>query len=759
MEEHFILRAIVRFRPQFGWLPFLLLGGALATLAFSVHEAEWVSGDVKVWPLMFAGFILSAIIAQRKIAGPIAWLALILAGLFLAVFAVAELWPPGAIAEQGSAAVLDFWQIRLALLADRSAGWLATVRSGGRSTETIVFALGLAIAGWIVGVLVAWSAYRLRRPFLGLTLAGFALAANTFYGQTSLYWAIFFFGLAITAGTYLHHLNREVSWESRHIDFPSDVRTDILIYTAGISLGIMSLALAIPAINFRAIAEAFQRQEAIVAAEETMARAFAGVTQPRMDEGATGAGGMPRSFLLGGGPELAETVVMTATLHSDPGLDLSGFHWRSISFDVYTGRGWRRSPERETNIAAGETIPASGDMSASRTVTITQDVAWLYDRRASRYTIGRPAVFSHDLVALWRGLDDLVGVRGRNNASTRYSAQTSMVVSTPDQLRTARLADVPPEIRARYTALPDSLPDRVRNLAREVTTPGRDAAPLSPYDQARAIEQFLHQFAYSLDLPPPPAEGDIVDYFLFDLQTGFCDYFATAMVVMARSIGLPARIGVGFLQQPADASGIQTIRQLDAHSWAEVYFAGYGWVEFEPTPAFAISPPPSASQSDQPELQPTYAPPTGTTVAIPERAPQRETPWLWLLAAASAVLLSLRLWGRRLADRFAPRDPGLDGIQIAFAKLQEGAAALGYPPAANQTPAEFAAGLLSFPDIEREGASELRPAIERLTALFTARQYGGAVPAGSHDEANELLSRLRSPMRRLVWRRRFSRTD
>src|SRR5690606_34863344 len=247
-----------------------------------------------------------------------------------------------AVLRSGDAALADFWRARVALFIDRAAGWYVAVRGGGRSTETLVFALGLAVAGWFVATLVGWSAYGARKPFVGLSLAGLALAVTTFYGQVAPHWAVFFFGLAITAGTYLTHIYREQDWEQRGVDYPDEVRTDIILYSAGISLALMSLAMAIPAINLRAIAEAFQRQESVAAAEQLAERAFAGIAPPRTDEGTTGGGGLPRSFLIGGGPELFETVAMTATWRSETPVDLSAYHWRSTSFDIYTGRGWQR---------------------------------------------------------------------------------------------------------------------------------------------------------------------------------------------------------------------------------------------------------------------------------------------------------------------------------------------------------------------------------------------------------------------------------
>ena len=754
MALELLARLVHRYRPRFGWLPFVLLAAALAGLVLSVLDVAWVPLDgVVIWTVAL-GFLLGALLAQRTVRPAVAWLSLIVAGAALSLALVAELWPPPFVARQGAAEIAAYGARQLALFADRAAGWVTAVAGGGRSTETVVFTLGLALAGWFVAAFLAWSSYRLGRPYWGLTLVGAALAVNTFYGQAPLYWAVLFFGLAVTAATFLNYLHREAEWERTGVDYSAEVRPDLLVYAAGVSLGIMSLAMALPAINFRAIAEAFQRQEAVVAAEQTLERAFAGVQQPRTDEGAIGAGGLPRSFLLGGDPQLAATVVMTAAvaLPADlpPGAALTARNWRSVSYDVYTGRGWARSSERDEAVEAGQPIPAA---EAAAQITLTQTVDWVHDRRATRYTVGRPALFSHDLTVSWRGSDDLVGVRGRNNAPFRYTAQSTAVLLDPAGLEAARLEDVPAEIRARYTALPRGIPDRVYELARVAAgLEVGDAAPPSPYAQARAIEAFLHQYPYTLDLPQPPRDVDIVDYFLFDLQRGFCDYYASAMVVMARAVGLPARLAAGFLQQPPDARGVQTVRQLDAHSWAEVYFAGIGWVEFEPTALFAVAAAPAAPAAGD-SAPPTFEPPQPMAV-VPPRAPQRQTPWFLWLGLAALALVVWQLWGRRaLARRRAPRVP-LDAVQAAFAGLQDGAAAAGHPYRPGQTPDEFAAALLDQLEGD-EAAAPLRGAVARLAGMFAARQYGRRPATEAADEARAAWVEARAPLRRLAWRRRF----
>ena len=764
MASSLLGRVYNRLRPRYGWLPFILLLAALGCLVLAVLEVEWAPGDGAVGWTVPGGFLLAVLLAHGRSRAVVAWSALFVVGAALVFVLVARLAPPWRVWAAGPPSPPDYWQQQIALFADRAAGWYAAVSSGGRSTETIVFVLALAAAGWLVGAFLAWSAYRVAQPYWGLTLAGVALAANTFYGQSGLYWVVLFFGLAITAATFLNYLHREVEWDRAGVDYSAEVRPDLLIYAAGVSLGLMSLAMTLPAINFRAIAEAFQRQEVVVGAEQTLERAFAGVQRPRTDEGAISAGGLPRAFLLSGDPQLADTVVMTATVSGTTAAPtgLSAFHWRSVSYDVYTGRGWSRSDEREQPFVANQPIPLPDELAAAavRIVPLTQTVSWLVDLRATRYTVGRPLVFSHDLMVQWRGADDLVGVRGRNNAPHIYTAQSLSLPLDPAALASSRVEDVPPEILARYTSLPPAVPPRVYELARRAAglavDDGASLPAPPPYEQARAIEAFLHQYPYSLDVPLPPGDADVVDYFLFDLQEGFCDYYASAMVVMARAVGLPARLAAGFLQQPADAAGVQTVRQINAHSWAEVYFAGYGWVEFEPTAPFAAAlPAPSATGEIAPQA--TYTPPTPAAIGLPPRAPRREVPWLPLLGLLMLALVAWRLWGAPALARRAAR-PVLDDVQAAFAGLQDSAAAAGYPYQLGQTPAEFAASLLVGLDATEWGErTNVQPVVERLAQLFAARQYGRATSPAAGREARQAWIGVRGPLRRLAWRRRLGR--
>jgi transglutaminase-like putative cysteine protease len=169
-----------------------------------------------------------------------------------------------------------------------------------------------------------------------------------------------------------------------------------------------------------------------------------------------------------------------------------------------------------------------------------------------------------------------------------YRAEAYLPLVTVEELRTAS-TEYPQSIRDRYLQLPTSVPGRVLELAQQLTN-GKQTA----YDKVKAIEAYLRTYPYDLEVLAPPPDRDVADYFLFELKKGYCDYYATAMVVLARASGLPARFVSGYAPGSYDISkAAYVVRELHAHSWVEIYFPQIGWIEFEPTsaqPEIAIPP-------------------------------------------------------------------------------------------------------------------------------------------------------------------------
>jgi transglutaminase-like putative cysteine protease len=166
-----------------------------------------------------------------------------------------------------------------------------------------------------------------------------------------------------------------------------------------------------------------------------------------------------------------------------------------------------------------------------------------------------------------------------NYAPVRYDGISILPVARPSEARTASTT-YPEEIRTLYLQLPSALDPRISQLARQIT-----GAASNPLDKSAALEAYLRgNFAYTLNLTGNPGK-DPLAHFLFETRAGHCEYFASAMTVMLRTLKIPARVVNGFLPGEYNSlAGDYIVRASDAHSWVEAYFPGYGWLVFDPTP-------------------------------------------------------------------------------------------------------------------------------------------------------------------------------
>ncbi|WP_396611550.1 DUF3488 and DUF4129 domain-containing transglutaminase family protein [Haloferax sp. S1W] len=247
-------------------------------------------------------------------------------------------------------------------------------------------------------------------------------------------------------------------------------------------------------------------------------------------------------------------------------------YWQTASFDRYTGDGWVRTGDTEPYTGGR----LSGPEGPSRLVRQTVSPKTPLDSMPAAW---RPVAVSGDVE-----LETVVTQQG-NFRPTRsigtdenYTVKSEVPQHTPASLRRTG-TDYPEQIRERYLGLPDSTSDRVRERAAEITA---DAE--TPYDKAVAVERWLEENKqYSLRVSRP--EGDIAESFLFEMDEGYCTYYATTMVVLLRSEGVPARFVTGYTTGERVDGDRYVVRGLDSHAWVEVYFEDTGWVRFDPTPA------------------------------------------------------------------------------------------------------------------------------------------------------------------------------
>ena len=263
--------------------------------------------------------------------------------------------------------------------------------------------------------------------------------------------------------------------------------------------------------------------------------------------------------------------------------------------------------------------------------------------------------------------------------------------------------------RENYLGLPSGLPGRVRELAQSVTEQAQ-----TDYDRARAIERYLSgNFRYTLNMPETPAGEDFVDYFLFKQGEGYCTYFATAMAVLCRSLGLPARYVEGFSpSSERDADGHYIVRAKNAHAWTEVYFEGVGWLPFEPTAADTSRADPSTSPtpgtasptpaqtpspSPTPTREPAPTPSQNTQTGVPDGKGSELDGFVILIIFAALLLLAFAAVRVLLYSRRRGLDKKLDGgvytsglaLQM-YARVARLLRLAGLRPRKNETLREFA---------------------------------------------------------------------
>ena len=749
MTERLLIWAWHRFRPAEGWLPLFLLATMAVVLVLALEETYWVGGSTLGRWTALTGFVLVVVLATRPWRWFWCWGWLALALLFVTYIAVSQtdLWR----LLGGWSSFIDHanWRylvFRLSLLR-----WLAAMLGGATSRDPLALMFLLTLGtGWLTAVM-AWMTYRVRRPLGVLLAVGLLLAWGSYAGQSSPGYVVLFMGLAIFHTAVWHYSLAVETWETNHIDYSGEIRISTWLWGGGMALGLTVLALVVPSLPVTAVAYAFQASAPVQAVETELERVFGEGRAPDRQERAPAAtsGVFPRDFLLGQSPELSNTAVFIA--RTSPA-QAAYPYWRGQNYDVYTGRGWLISAEAEQAVPAFAPV-----LTATVRLTVTQVLTW---QGASPlkllYVQGWPQVIdlptkrlTHTAVA-----GDFSRLMAGVLADPRrvYTAVSSVPLAPADELRAAQLAAVPPDLLAHYTALPDELPSRVPALAREITT-----GLTNPYEQALALEQFLRQYDYDLNVPLPPANVDPVDYFLFELQRGYCDYYASAMVVLARSLGLPARLGIGYRAPAPEADGTQVVRQKNGHSWVEIYFAGQGWIAFEPTAVYPRPPDvtnPALGLDDAPtpsaQNQGLPLPPRAEAELVWQPWYVRRGVWLAVLLVWLAMLVvSTAVW-YKWDRRWRP-----DEIARRYAQLQRAATKLDEAPLASQTPAEFGTRLqASLP-------AGVSTAVGQLVALYAVYLY--APPAtpddqtAANEQAHALWRTLRWPLWQAWLRRQWAR--
>ncbi|MGZ8562731.1 MAG: transglutaminase TgpA family protein, partial [Candidatus Limnocylindria bacterium] len=555
--------------PRAGWLSLGLLVVMALALAWSVQGAGWLEQMDYLVPLGIWAVVVGGLLGMLRTT-------------------IVATIPAGAV----TGAALLIWMIggeyytafddltRLQALRGDLIDWTAIVVRTGYPPQMSPYALGLGVLMWSTAFTAAYVVFRYHRVLDAILLMGAALIANMSATLTDLFGHLLLFVVAALLLWLRSSLvSRQDGWQRRRVNETLEVPAAIMrsgIIVAGLSVALAwaltSVAVAAP------LTGAWRNLDGVwTDFRDQVEGVFGGLTNPQ----ARISGNTFGSAFVVEGDWVSNDAEVLQLAAERP------LYLRTTTYDTYNGRGWSRSEGPRRGVAAGDPLftvltserPTVED--AHRPELITIEMRQTFGRHL--FTAGSPLeIYAPSVIYEPNALPLLGGLEAPNALGAGESYQVLVLVSEATEADLAAAGDDYPRAVSDLYLDTTGITDRVADLASRIV---EDAE--NPYEQAKALARYFQGsgFTYSTAGLEIPRDGDLVDTFLFgdEGRSGYCQHYASAMVLMARSVGLPARVAVGFAPGEADGDGLWLVREANAHAWAEIYFPGHGWQIFEST--------------------------------------------------------------------------------------------------------------------------------------------------------------------------------
>jgi len=533
--------------------------------------------------------------------------------------------------------------------------------------DPLFFIAYISLPYWLVG---AYSGYQTTRHANALTslLPGAALMFLIYLNHTAatdynwLFGAYFFTALLLISR--LKHLADRRAWMRARVQIPNESSFDINNVTIISAALLVALAWMIPyTIPPNAQAKEAWREVTNKWFPQDDEQVFASINEERPPKPAEAP--IQRELALGA--QTSQSAFVTFLVYAPAAAqEVPRLYWRGYVYDIFEDGRWKSSaPERfafEPQDGEFE-IP---DWEQRKNLSFTFDV--YIKGQNIIYTppqplwVNRNASILHSATSTEDNVMDVMIVQAVPPLETGDVYRVNALLANPTRIELQEAGqEYPAWVTDHYLQLPENFSPRIQALAREITE-GYE----TPYDKAAAITEYLRtEIEYAPAITFPEETVDPLEYFLFENKKGFCNYYASAEVLMLRSIGIPARLAVGYAQGEVSLQNtLYTVRERDLHAWPEVYFPTYGWVEFEPTG--------NQNPLDRPEIREEKPVETPNQPNVPleapelpdeqdENIPSEEASFIPFLSRAQVLQISMVMGGVLLAvtavllkRRFAP---------------------------------------------------------------------------------------------------------
>jgi len=747
--------------PAEGWLPMALLAVAVYAVVFSIISAGWVDSHANLLYGTATGLLLGLLVAKtRRFPQFILHLAACLAGYWLSV------WLTSVIAYNAS------WLI---LLED-----LRSVISGGLvsppvDVTSMVFLFYLTFLCFFLGYFGAWLIYRARLPWLVALVYCSIMLVNLQYAKSDLsLLVVILAGALLLLVARIQLSNQLTRWaqEGLHTDrsWLRNITTRFMQVTALMTVLILPLSLLLPTVG---------QPAAGVSLWNTVENGWVNLMHGQLslnDPASTLQIGQTTNFF-------GDQLTITGSVNLPAGQVLyytspQSHYLEGFTYNYFDGHTWKaRTSGQGLSFPANKSLPL--DMPGSSTQATTSITLVNPPGGTKSYIFGpdQPDSFSIPTVIYSDGMTTAWTQQASLSAGEQYQVTSSIPSATVQELSTIPLPLNVPSfwqqdanynlLNADYLQTPNDLTPDVLATAQQWT---RGAT--NTYDAMnKLVAHFTNQaqFTYSVNNSTVPSNVDAVSW-LLKTRRGYCTYYATAMTVMARLLGIPARVVGGFSQGHFDMHRkAWVVDGTDAHSWVQVYFPGQGWIDFDPTPGFSLN---NATNPTSPSagITPTPVKPTPSVTSAHPTPAAHSTPatgsngngsntldsnyttrgmlflgfsLLILLVALLALVVAANRY--RLSKLYA-NAPIIAGIYWRLSRL---ASLAGAPPRESQTPYEYTRVLC-----QRYPRAQI--ALWRITHLFVRERWSAQQHVTGEVEEKD-LERLWHQARGVMLRSLLSR--
>ena len=628
------------------------------------------------------------------------------------------------------------------------------------SDDNTVFLLFLAILSFLLAYISVWLVLRTRRPWLAALANCVVLLINL--NKSPMDQSVFFVVLFLLATllllvrfTLAENMRR---WRARGLRFSPDLSWDFMQAGAIFVVAVLLAAYILPAGGpHSAVNNLWNSPNSPWQQLQTRFSA--------MFNGIHGNGPGTINF-FGSDLQLTNTVNLPNVdiLRYAPatGDDDGQQYLLTKTLDTYDGHGgWNNSLSDTTAYPANAVEPSTTLFSKLNTEHISilrslgDNTLFAPGDEGATFSVPAQVVVNPEHSGTSWSSKSPVAAGDHYDASGYVSVATiAQLEKVPFPAQDTSATDFPGSLTQEYLlSTPPSLVDpAVAQTAQQVT-----ASATTMYDKALALEDYLRQFKYSLTNPAVPSGQDPIAFFLQTKQ-GFCTHFATAMAVMGRSLGMPTRIAEGFAAGEFDAkTNTFLVKGTQAHVWTQIYFAQYGWINFEPTASFgkfaralgntAGGPTPTTGTPGAGSRTPSARSTRSTEFGNPGGSSGKSSPInstavgvgigasLFIIIVLICAMVAMIWW--RLLYR------GLSPVTSAFARVARLGSWAGAPPARSQTPSEYAEELSEVIPLQRES-------LRTLSDLYSRERWGGGLGQEQQRELPRLYDQIRTAVTRVI---------